>query len=289
MAEKKTRRRRSNWYIYLCTFILTSVTLMLVILSMRELLFPEPGSGPQTGAGDYRPDASFNSNFIFMLAETNGEPPEFYLLGNYRPRDDALVIVPLDRRLYSNFGGSLTEIYSSRGAVGIADVVENITGIKCDYYFKFDKISFIDLIDSVGMVTANVPFELSIDERVVFEAGTQRFNGTQVYDYITFPDEFAEDRGRGIIATLAVGFFNDNSRNKTAAELQSYARKIINTTNTNYRMEDFSANQQAYMYTTQYSSNIAESYVPLYDYNPNGQYSIAETSINTLRSRFGMT
>ncbi|MDR1754021.1 MAG: LCP family protein [Eubacterium sp.] len=294
MAEKKTVKRRSNWYIYLITFILTSIVLLLVVLSMRDVLFPEPQSSNLSAIGiaDYRPEVSFNTNVIFMMSEAKGGVPDYYLLANYRPRDDALVLVPIDKRLYSKAGGvsgDLSEIYSKSGATGIITAIQNTIGVNCDYYFKFDKTALTDFIDLVGEVTANVPYDLKSGDQTIFESGTQSFNGQEVYDYITFSEDGQdENRSAVVLATIAAGFMNENSRDKTAAELQSYARKLVNTTDTNYKMEDFTENQSAYLYTTQYSYNIAENYVPLYNYDDSNRYIIADTSVATIKDRFNI-
>ena len=291
MAVKKATRKRSNWYIYLLTFVITFVMLSFVVYNIWEYLFPAKNLPAMTGSSsDNRPDAVFNTTFLLMLSENKGGVPDYYMLMNYRPRDEEIVLIPVKKNLLSTVRGEqgiLTDFYISDGSDGVITAIKNAFGVECEHYIKFDKSSFISFFNTAGTTPVNIPSDLRESE-IEFLAGSYEFSGEDLYNYITYPEYNQGEDYRLMIHGHAVSnFINKNSRNLTVSEMQSLFTKILNTTDTSLDFLDFTKNQQVYMYTTQNSFNIADYYIPNGTVDEYGQFSVSENTVATIKERFG--
>lgn len=75
-------------------------------------------------------------------------------------------------------------------------VLEQFLALEIDHYALIDFTGFQKLVDAVGGVTVSVPSELKDGETVLFEAGTQTFNGDQALSYARYRGESDIDIGR---------------------------------------------------------------------------------------------
>lgn len=293
MSFRKAVRKRSNWYIYLLTFLITFAILSFVVYNIWDFLFPGGSVMTMgTGQGDIRPDASFNSTTLFMLSESRGGIPDYYILLNYRPRDDVIMLVPLKENLLATLGnekGTLTDIYRQAGSLGVSRAVGNLLEIRVNNYVKFDKDSFTAFLDSVGYTPVNIPFNLYSDGELMFLSGSYEFKGADLYSYITFPDYGqGEDYRYMLHGRTIMDFINQNSRNLSVIQLQSMFNRILHTTDTDLEFADFTRNQVAYLFTTEQSPTPADYYIPSGSTDEYGQFIISETAITTIWNRFGV-
>ncbi|MCL2077625.1 MAG: LCP family protein [Oscillospiraceae bacterium] len=294
MSFKKAVRKRSNWYIYLLTFMITFVILSFVIYNIRDYLFPARNFPVTSGSSmDIRPDASFNSTTLLMLSENKGGIPEYYMLLNYRPRDEVILLVPLRTNLYAtagNVSGTLNDVYRSSGSGGVMAALRTAVGVECDHYIKFDKSSFIGFVDSLGTAPVNIPYNLTGEGGMDFYVGPQELSGEALYNYITYPDfnNPGEDYRYTVQGTAISNLINKNSRNLSVIQLQTLFNKILNTTDTSLEFADFTKNQHAYLYTTQNSFNIADYYIPSGTTDEAGYFNLSENAVATIWDRFGM-
>lgn len=286
-------KRPSNWYIYLITFIIASFIAVMVVNRIWDSLFEETPytTYTRTGAVDYRPDASHNMTVLVMLAEMKAATPEYYMLINYRPKDEVIMCIPISGNLKAtvgNFTGNLNEQYDNSGADGVKLAIENAIGVTCDKYIKFDKMSFTDFVDLTGTVSVNIPYDITEGDETLFTAGTSNFNGEQLYDYMTYQG-FAEGEDYQMVvqSSAITSLLNSNMRNLSTTYLQNYANKILNTTDTDFSFVDYTEHQAAFMYTSENSYNPAEYYIPYGEVGGDGYFSIASNSIITIKERIG--
>lgn len=281
-------RRRSNWYIYLLTFIITAVVLCAVVWSMRDILFATyvPDSG-NTGAADYRPGKEFNATILLMLSEMKGGTPEFFALANYRPRDDTAIIVPLPKNtqvVLNSRSMTLADAYGEGGAKGVNTAIRDLLGVSGSFYVKFDRLSFIDLANQLGTTTLSIPYDLT-GGAVEFRTGSATLTGDQLYQYITYPTMPESDR-LVTLASSVVKMVNANTRDLSAGQLQEIFSKVINGADTDFDFEDFTSNQSAYLYTCGNSPDFTEYYMPYGDTDGDGRFVLADGSIETILERF---
>lgn len=289
-------RRKSNWYIYVITFIITAALLSLVVWKIWDYLFPakETVTTSVSGITDFRPDATNNMTVLLMLSEEKAAIPEYYMLVSYRPKDEVISLVPLRADTYTTEGGvsgNLMQIYQQNGSQGVMYAMENLVGVKCDFYVKFDKAAFVEFANIAGTVSVNVPYTLTDPETgdLDFASGAQILDGEQLYKYITYKN-FTEgvEYTSVVLGSTISAMINQNFRNLTTTDLQTFANQIINNADTDFEFDDYTTRQQAFLYTTENSYNPAEYYVPYGDYDENGYFILADNSASTIRDRMGI-
>ncbi len=312
-------KRKSNWYIYLITLIVSFVILGFFVTKIWDSLFPTENDSENAYSvnnSDYRPSADIKLTALIMLSEMKAGTPDYYMLANYRPRDEAIVFIPLPENLkvsYNGNVGSLYEMYSNLGSEAVMGGIKELTGIECDHYVKFDRLSFIDFVDLTGAVYVNVPaaitekrtetyletetIEVDGEEQVVtkqvkkevediiFPAGTRYLNGEELYNYITYEFGKGEDYRLAIIGSAVMNLVNRNFRDLSSTELQGYTEKVISSTDTGFMFSDYVELQPVLQYTTENSINPCEYYIP-YGEADGGYFVLAENCAQTMRDRF---
>ncbi len=314
-------KRKSNWYIYVITLIISFVLLGFFVSSIWDSLFPtekDAESAYSVNNADFRPSADIKINFLVMLAEMKAGVPDYYMLASYTPRSESVVFVPLPentRVSYKGNTGSLYEMYSNLGAEAVMGGISETIGFECENYIKFDRLSLIDFVDLTGDVYVNIPADITetrtetyleseiiiVDgeeqevtktvkknvEDIIFSAGAQYFDGETLYSYITY------DFGKGVDYTMAVqgaaamNMINHNFRDLSSTELQGYAEKIISSTDTGFMFSDYVEYQPVLQYTTENSINPCEYYIP-YGETDGGYFVLNPASIQTIKDRCGI-
>lgn len=314
-------KRKSNWYIYLITLIISFVLLGTFVSRMWDTFFPtekDAENAYSVNNADYRPSADIQFTALVMLSEMKAGVPDYYMVATYRPRAEKVIFVPLPENTkvtYKGNTGSLYEMYSNLGEKAVMGGIEETMGIKCDNYVKFDRLSFIDFVDLTGEVYVNVPAEIAevkietyleneiieIDgeeqevttqvkkevKNVIFPAGSQYFGGETLYNYITYQFGMGEDYQLAIAGSAVMNMINRNFRDLSSTELQGYTEKIISSTDTDFMFSDYVELQPVLQYTTENSINPCEYYIP-YGEADGGYFVIAENSIQTIKDRFGI-
>jgi len=311
-------RRKSNWYIYAITLIISFVILGFFVGEIWDSLFPaedDAENAYSVNNADFRPSADIKINLLIMLSEMKAGTPDYYMLANYRPRDEVIVFVPLPENMkvsYKGNSGSLYEMYSNLGEEAVMGGISETLKIDCDDYIKFDRLSFIDFVDLTGEVYVNIPTDIlekktekyletqivEIDgeeqevtvqvekpvENIIFPAGTQYFDGETLYNYMLYPFGKGEDYTLAIHGSAVMNMINRNFRDLSSTELQSYVEKIISSTDTGIMFSDYVEYQPVLQYTTENSINPCEYYIP-YGESEGGYFVISENSAATIRDR----
>ena len=314
-------RRKSNWYIYVITLIISFALLGFFVSSIWDSLFPtekDADSAYSVNNADFRPSADIKMNFIVMLAEMKAGVPDYYMLASYTPRSESVVFVPLPENTRVNYKGntgSLYEMYSNLGAEAVAGAVTETLGFECSDYIKFDRLSFIDFVDLTGNVYVNIPVDVTesrietyleteiieVDgeqqevtkqvkkevEDIIFPAGAQYFDGETLYSYLTYDFGKGEDYAMAVQGAAAMNLINRNFRDLSSTELQSYAEKIISSTDTDFMFSDYVKYQPVLQYTTENSINPCEYYIP-YGETEGGYFILNPNSVQTIRDRCGI-
>lgn len=98
-----------------------------------------------------------------------------------------LVSIPRDSYVYVPETEEYTKInhaYAYGGAKATVETVENLLDIDVDYYVRMNFYAFIDIVDALGGVTIDVPYDLTeMDSSdmgtITLEAGTQKLDGEE--------------------------------------------------------------------------------------------------------------
>ena len=315
-------RRKSNWYIYVITLIIAFVLLGFFVSTIWDSLFPtekDAESAYSVNNADFRPSADIKVNILLMMSEMKAGTPDYYMLASYTPRYDSVVFIPVPentRVSYKGNTGSLYEMYSNLGAEAVMGGIKETIGFECENYIKFDRLSLIDFVDLTGNVYVNIPVDVTesrietyleteiieVDgeqqevtkqvkkevEDIIFPAGAQYFDGETLYSYLTYDFGKGEDYAMAVQGAAAMNLINRNFRDLSSTELQSYAEKIISSTDTDFMFSDYVKYQPVLQYTTENSINPCEYYIP-YGETDGGYFVLNSNSIQTIKDRCGIS
>ena len=287
------KRRKSNWYIYLISFVIASAIAAMVMSIFWDVIFPQREASNYSGIRTDIPDASNNIKILFMLSEEKAGAPNRYLLMSYQPADEAIICIPIRSDMEAAVGsrrGTLTQLYTDGGVQTVLYAIEGTMGVKCDSYVKFDRDSFVSMMDTLGRVSVSCAYDvLAADGSVLFESGNHSMNGTNLYTYISYDNPaYGDDYQSLVLGSAAVSIFNSNLRGLSATVIQSYFTKLMNTTDTNLTLEDYTKRQQAFLFTSTESYNPARYYIPYGDMG-DGVFVLADSSRETIRERLKLT
>ena len=287
------KRRKSNWYIYFITFVITSALAAMILSIFWDVIFPEKEASNYSGISGDIPDASNNMKILFMLSEEKAGAPNRYLLMSYQPADEAIICIPIRpdmEAVVGNRRGTLAQLYSNGGVQTIMYAIEGTIGVKCDSYVKFDRDSFVSMIDTMGKVTVSCAYDvLAADGSVMFEAGSHQMNGTNLYTYINYDNPaYGNDYQSLVLGSAAVSIFNSNLHGLSSTVIQSYFTKLMNTTDNNLALEDYTKRQQAFLFTSVESYNPGQYYIPYGDVGE-GVFILSDSSKTTILERLKLT
>jgi LCP family protein required for cell wall assembly len=106
-----------------------------------------------------------------------------------------MVSIPRDTRteiVGKGFDDKINHAYAFGGTDMALETVENFLDIPIDYYIKVNMESFKEIVDTVGGVTVNNPFEFT-DGGFTFKQGEIDLNGAQALTYSRM--RYQDDRG----------------------------------------------------------------------------------------------
>ncbi|MBQ1195398.1 MAG: LCP family protein [Clostridia bacterium] len=210
--------------------ILLALLLVLVsLLTIKSLIYkPTVDTGvPFTDADPLSPSPEITEGIVTAPAETTA-PPEFvrerdkYLflavgVDKASGRGDAIMLVSFDvakgdiavmqipRDTYIEFEGAeikINEILFLRDVYAIRDIIEITLCVNIDYTALIDLEALEVMVDSVGGVEIDVPFDMKYsdpyqDLYIDLKAGRQILDGKRATDFIRFRSNYADgDLGR---------------------------------------------------------------------------------------------
>jgi uncharacterized protein YejL (UPF0352 family) len=294
--KKTVKRRRSNWYIYLISFATTFALLCLLVLAFQDVLFPDGSNRAHNNWGHgFIPSEELDTTVLFMLSDAQGSVPTMYMLANYRPADEVIVIVPLnaDTRITvpgrNAKIGTLPDIYREGGAIMVKEGLEETLGIECEYFVVFDRSSFTSFMADLGDVTVRIPFDFS-GGVISLKAGEHKLTGGDLFIYMTranFP-QAGVNYNLVIMGSVVSSIINTNARNLDTETIQSAFLRILNNSTTNMTQAVFREYQQALLHTSRNTFNPAGYYLPPGSYE-GGMFVLNDTAIAEIQRRFNQS
>ncbi|MDR0198100.1 MAG: LCP family protein [Oscillospiraceae bacterium] len=291
---KKQVRRRSNWYIYLISFAAAFAALSLFILAYWDNFFPETGmtsSVDRQGVVSFIPSADLDVTVLLMLSETQGGIPDYFVLMNYRPRDEKIVLVPLRGETYVSDGiksGKLTVMYGQGGAPAVMSGIKSYFRIECGFYIKFDRASFVNFVALMGDTPVKIPYDIK-DGGVSLDSGSATLSSDDLYNYITYKNFKDGDGYRLVVMGSAMSsLINNNAKNLTTEKIQNLFNKILNNTDTDLAFKDYKNYQQALFYTSANAIEPATFYIPYGEYDDSGAFVTSRESVDSILQKFSL-
>lgn len=210
--------------------VLLALALILVsLLAVKSVLYkPTVDTGvPFTDAGPLSPPPELTEGVATLPSETTS-PPEYvrekdkYIflavgVDKASGRGDAIMLVSFDvtqgnisvmqipRDTYIEYEGretKINEILFIRDVYAIRDILEVTLCVNIDYTALIDLEALEVMVDSVGGVEIDVPFDMKYsdpfqDLYIDLKAGVQVLDGKEATDFIRFRSDYADgDLGR---------------------------------------------------------------------------------------------
>ncbi len=129
-----------------------------------------------------------------LFLGVNDNLTDFIMLGIYDPntREVNLMSIPRDTK-FDDTDRKINSVYAWYGGKPekTVEIVEELTGVKVDYYVLFKTKVLRDLVDAVDGVTVDVPINMNYDDPyqnlyIHLKKGTQKLNGKQAEQFVRF-------------------------------------------------------------------------------------------------------
>ena len=281
-------KRRSNWYIYLITFLIAGVIVYIVSTALLESFYKSQERGEintSHGTGTtFKPDKAHSFTILTMLSDNVADAPDYYMTITYRGDTNTVILMPYLKNSYMK-GKTLAGEYDNGGAEAATKLIADATGVKITKYIKFTKSSLIEFFDMAGNTTINVPSQLKYENpadktMTIINSGTSSFTGRQLYAYLTFPDYGVDDAQYvcKVHANSYTAFINQNFSNLSEGYIEQYSHYLLNFTDTNITQQDYEQKKQALLYSFNYVNDICDYYVPYGEETDKG-YEISTDSL----------
>ena len=141
-------KRRSNWYIYLITFLIAGVIVYIASNALLNAFYEsqkrEDNTSQNTGTV-FKPDKAHSFTVLAMLSDEPDDAPDYYMTITYRGDTNSIILMPYLKNSYIN-GNTLAGVYKNGGADAAVKLIADATGIKMSKYIKFTKSTLIEFL-----------------------------------------------------------------------------------------------------------------------------------------------
>lgn len=294
------KKRRSNWYIYVITFVVTGVLLILVSSILLKSFYDSQGKDAtvnvsQNQTAIFTPDSSYNFSVLLTLSADNDTVPEKYMTVTYIATDNTFVLMPYLPNSVIDGSSTIKQICEQSGEAEVAKQLSAKTGLSINKYIRFTKSTLTELFNDVGNTTLTIPSDIKYENKkdntvTIINQGTQIFTAEQMYTYLTLPDYGIKDDlyPCKVSATAVSSFIDQNFIGSTQKTLDEYISFIINFTNTNIEQNDYDAKIKAIVYTlSQNKSSVTDYYIPYGD-KSGDNYIIDDNSWKSAKQAVGI-
>ena len=293
------KRRRSNWYIYVITFVVTGLLLILVSSILLKSFYDSQDKDAtvnvsQNQTAIFTPDSTYDFSVLVTLSADNDKTPDKYMTITYIAKNNTFVLMPYLPNAVIDGGNTIKQIWEQSGEAEVAKQLSSKTGLSINKYIRFTKSTLTELFDMVGNTTLTVPSEIKYENKkdntvTIIKQGTQIFTAEQMYAYLTLPDYGVKDElyPCKLNATVISSFIDQNFIGTSSKTLDEYINFIINFTNTNIEQSDYDAKVKAIVYTlSQNKSSVTDFYIPYGD-KSGDDYIIDDNSWNSAKKALG--
>ena len=159
-----------------------------------------------------------------------------------------IAVMQIPRDTYIELDGEsmkINEILFLRDAYAICDILEVTLCVNIDYTVLIDLEALEVIVDSVGGVEINVPFDMKYsdpfqDLYIDLKAGTQILNGKNATDFIRFRSDYADgDLGRiDAQKQFMSSLFNKVMNEMNAAQALSVVKGVLPMLKTDITLDD---------------------------------------------------
>lgn len=133
-------------------------------------------------------------NLLILGLDGDGTRSDVILLANYKPGENAINILSIARDTKVIVNGKLAKINALLGMGGeslLISEIKKMTGLTIDYYLTLDFAGFREIIDKLGGVEIDVPFDMHYDDPVQdlhihLNKGRQVLDGAKAEQFVRY-------------------------------------------------------------------------------------------------------
>lgn len=178
------------------------------------------------------------SNLLFVCYDINNNISSAFIIKNNMEIKTISVynLAPDAKYIFNDTSLTLNEHFVKNGISGMKLAVENQTKIKIDKYIKATETNFKKIIDKIGTVDVNIPFDInykSNDFTLSLNSGVQNLSGDMLVKYLKISKD--ENSSKAFAAFLDKSFSK-----KTIEEQDALFYNLINLVDTDISVVDYS-------------------------------------------------
>ena len=215
MASKGTKIALT----YLITILLTLVIIggigywvLEQIMAPKEEEQPAVQLEQMMTADDYVPVFEDNKTTLIIFDSEKRMSGCSFMMARMIAQERYITVMPIPSDTYAKVGSTEDSIYEFYRLGGIPDAVkaaEAATGVKVDYYLKFNNDSFGVFVDIFGGVDFHIPYNLEYSnpdtgEETIFREGDTFIDSRDMRKIITYPLYNSGEEYRAKMAGVAV-------------------------------------------------------------------------------------
>ncbi|RLL48541.1 LytR family transcriptional regulator [Oceanobacillus piezotolerans] len=204
-SRKKRKKKKSKRVLF---FVLLSITILFLSLASyatylyfkAESVFSESyaeTTRDKSSLRDVKVDPKFDNISILIIGvdesknrkNAGNSRSDALMLATLNKDEKSVKLLSIPRDSYVHIPGlgyetRINHAYQSGGTEGTIETVETLLDVPIDYYVKLNFEGFVDVIDSIGTVRVNVPYEITEGSyygtaKVHLEPGVQKLNGEE--------------------------------------------------------------------------------------------------------------
>lgn len=292
------------------TYIITLIVAFAVIGGAAYYIFTKYVRGDKSAGAveqtvtesvsaenSYAPSEADSMTLLLIYSLEKRQTASCFMLVRILPAEKKLVVVPLQSDICAEVDGmksTLYEFYRTGGTLQAVKAAENAMDVKIDKYMKFDNDSLAVMIDMLGGVQYDVPYNLIYDntgggEDTIIKQGSQYLDAGLFIKTITFPNfkNGEEERAR-VTGTLVTDMLKTNITPNVRNNLDSMFSEIINSSvETNITAYDYKDKKEALKYLIDpEQDNIVTLVLPSGTYDENKFYVLDEKFVKSLKVWF---
>lgn len=212
----------------------------------------QPDSSQQQGQSGLEYNAPVN--MLLLGLDEDGTRTDTILLVNFDPNRSLVNLLSIERDTQVSVDGRLRKInslYSYEKEKYVMDVVEQLTGLPLHYYAVFDFKGFREVVDTLGGVKFDVPFDMDYDDptqnlHIHLRKGMQLLNGDKAEQLVRYRKGNRQGEGylEGDVGRIATqqkfisALLSQKVKLKYLTKINDLFRVISENTRTNVSISD---------------------------------------------------
>ncbi len=295
MDEEKRLRRRQRWRLFVLSFAVTFliVGLMFLVVAFGTLPQNEPQSQiePSFGDGAYLPKSEDRMTMLVIGEDQVSGSLSFGLVGFF-PDTGSITVAMLPKDTWiegQHRSDSLGAIYREGGGEMVVSALGSGLGITAERYAVIQSGEFAELINSVGSVDFEVPYDLyTSTAQLAIGQGLQQLDGAKMLEFFlaSFPN--GEPQRCNIGAQVMAKVINTHLPVMIGPSADDLFLRAVNACNTNFTQLDYEQRREAAAFLAQLSVSPGQALGISGAYQtPENIFLLDQQSLELLKTTYG--